>query len=226
MKDLVKLEMKKINIKSILIAGAVTSGIVLFYIMISQVLMGSTPTKAEVFLTDIIRYNKIAYTIFIAVLMNKMFSDEIFSRSFSILFTYPISRHKLLITKLILIILITLPFMFISMLVDFVIIAVLNIPFKFVAESIAIGLIGKYILSSFIQSILAIITAFIPLAVDVKYASAQYTLLTSGIMAIFLYSITTGKLFGIDILLLIVTACLGVLIVNSSINYIVQKDIM
>lgn len=225
MKQLVRLEMKKLNRRSIWMMGGATSGVLLIYLLFSVVVCG-IPMPLEAFLCKLIAYNAFAYTIFIAVLLHSMFSEEIAARSFSILFTYPIPRMKLLWSKVILTALIGLPFMIMSSLLQFIILWPLYQILGLVQGQLEMTLFIRFLATVIIRSLLATLTAFIPLAVDVRYASAQCTLLSAGILSLFLYTTQENALLGGYLWLLIIAAVAGLLIIRESLGYIAQKDMI
>lgn len=223
---LVTLEMKKNNFKRTIFWGIGVSGILLLYLLISGFLIKSGDVTLESFFSEVLSSNKIVFTLFIALLINQLFSQEISSKSISILFTYPISRMKLLLTKVILIVVTALPIMFCSMLFHFIILSLLNGMFHFVAGNFSGSFLVSYFFASLIHSVLAALTAFIPIYIDVKFASTQRTITSAVVMAIFLYGMMGGNFFGWPLILLVATAGAGIYLTKKSLESICDRDIM
>ena len=226
MEQLLRLEMKKNNFKQIILGGAVTSGVLLVYLIMTGVLAGNNSVSYTHYFVSVIAYNKMIFTIFASVLIIRMFSEEISSKSISILFTYPIPRKQLLIVKVILIIGTTLPLMFLSMLFHFIVLAILNLGLGFAEGSITAGFCLSYVLASLLHSLFASLAALIPIICDIKWSSAQKTLIASAVLALFLYSIKGSSLFGIAIILVILAAGLGILLTKRAIQMVIHMDIM
>lgn len=223
---LVRLEMKKNNFKHTIFLGIVASSILLLYLLISAFLIKSGDITLENFFNEVLSSNKIVFTLFVALLINKLFCEEISSKSISILFTYPISRMKLLLTKVILIVVTAIPIMFCSMLFHFIILSLLNGMFHFVAGNFSGSLFVSYFFASLIHSILATLTAFIPIYIDVKFASTQRTITSAVVMAVFLYGMMRGSFFGWPLILSVATAGAGIYLTKKSLESICDRDIM
>lgn len=226
MKQLLLLEMKKNNFKQIVMGGLLTSGILLIYLIMSGVLMEGSYKDYTSYFSNVIAYNKIVFTIFAGLLIIRMFSEEINSKSISILFTYPLSRKRLLVVKVILVISVTMPLMFLSMLLHFIVLAILNLALGFAQGSMSISFFVSYIVASLLHSAFASLAALIPLLCDVKWISSQKTLIGSAVLAIFLYSIKGSSLFGIALILVVLAAGLGILLTRRAIAVVVDMDIM
>ena len=226
MEQLLRLEMKKNNFKQIILGGVVTSGVLLVYLIMTGVLGGNSSVSYTHYFASVIAYNKMIFTIFASVLIIRMFSEEISSKSISILFTYPIPRKQLLIAKVILVIGTTLPLMFLSMLFHFIVLAILNLGLGFAEGGITAGFCLSYVLATLLHSIFASFAALIPIICDIKWSSAQKTLIASAVLALFLYSIKGSSLFGIAIGLVILAAGLGILLTKRAIQMVINKDIM
>lgn len=226
MKQLVMLEMKKFKMNTIIKYGAMTCGLLLVYLLVFGVILKQMPSEGIGFFNKVIAYNKIVFTLFIAVLIHTMFSEEIYSKSLSISFTYPISRTKLLMAKLILIVLIGLPFMYASTIVDLILLGICNKIFHFTAEGVGIGVMIGLIFAALLQCILATLAAFIPLYVDVKLASTQTTLVVAGVLSVFLYTAVSKGVFGVEWLFFFIAAGAGAYFAKKSLDIVVEKDIM
>ena len=226
MKQLVDLEMKKMKMNTIIRFGGITCGVFFIYILIYGVLLKQMAREEVKFFNQVIAYNKFVFTIYIAILIQKMFSEEIYSKSLSISFTYPISRSKLLLAKIVLIIIIGLPFMFGSTLIDIILLGLVNMSFHFLNGNAGLSGMLALLLSALIQCVLGVAAAFIPLYADVKYASTQITLVTAGVVGFFLYSLIGKSVFGIEWVFFVVAAAVGIYLMKQSIAYVVEKDVM
>lgn len=226
MRQLLLLEMKKNNFKNIVTGGVLTSGALLIYLIMSGVLMEGSYASYIRYFSYVIAYNKIVFTIFAGLLIIRMFSEEISSKSISILFTYPISRKRLLIVKVILIIGLTMPLMFFSMVFHFIVLASLNLVLHLVEGSMTISFFFSYLLASLLHSTFASVAALIPFICDVTWISPQKTLITSAALAIFLYSIRGESLFGIALILVMIAAGIGIYLARKAVDRVANMDIM
>lgn len=226
MKQLVMLEMKKFKMNTIMKYGMITCGGLIAYLLVFGVIFKQLPSEGIAFFNKVIACNKIVFTVFIAVLIHTMFSEEIYSKSLSISFTYPISRTKLLFAKIVLIVLIGLPFMCASTVVDVLLLGICNMAFHLTVDSVSIGALVILIFTGIVQCILATMAAFIPLFVDVKFASTQATIVTAAVVSVFLYTAVSNSIFGLGWIIFIVAAGLGVYLGKKSLDIVVEKDIM
>lgn len=226
MRQLLLLEMKKSNFKHIVTGGILTSGVLLIYLIMSGILMKGIYTDYIDYFSHVIAYNKIVFTIFAGLLIIRMFSEEINSKSISILFTYPLSRKRLLVVKVILIIGVTMPLMFFSMLFHFTMLSVLNLALHFAEGSMSISFFFSYLIASLLHSAFASLAALIPFICDVKWICAQKTLISSAVLAIFLYNINGSSLFGLSLILVVLAAGLGIFLARRAIDIVANMDIM
>ena len=226
MKQLVELEMKKLNMNYIRRMGLLSSSVLLVYLIIVSMLSKGKEVDLLHFYNQVIAYNKIIYTLFIAALINRMFSEEMVTKSISILFTYPISRMKLLSAKIILIMFISIPYMMGSMIIHLTFITLLNLIFSIFEGTLTAGIIVGILVSACLQCILAVLTAFIILYIDVRFVSTRLTLIVAGTLAFFLYTFSGNSIFGMGILLTLVTAVVGVVMIHKSLSLVANKDIM
>ncbi len=226
MKKLLQLEMQKNNFRQIVIGGALASGVLLIYLIFFALLTNQDCPDYISFFDDVLAFNKIVFTLFAGFLIIKMFSDEINSKSISILFTYPLDRKHLLVVKVVLILMITTPLMFCSMLVHFIVLTIVNALFGFIQGSLSMSFVITYILAGLVHSILASLAALIPIFIDVKFASSQMTLITSAVMAVFLYSFPGNSLFGAGVIFGVIAAVAGVVLARLAIDIASEMDIM
>lgn len=227
MKQLLLLEMRKNNYKQFITGGMMASGVLLLYLIVTDLLTGAHYGSYINFFNHILAYNKIIFSLFASMIIVKMFSDEINSKSISILFTYPLARTRLLLVKVILILALTFVMMLASMLVHFMILLVVNGIFHLVENStLSISLVFTYFIASIIQAALTSLAALIPIYFDVKYASSQRTLIMAAVFALFFYSFPGKSLFGLSMLVTLIAATAGIYLTKLSIEVVSNMDIM
>lgn len=100
---LIKLEMRKLEFSKYLLGSFALNIIILLWIVTSE--GGRLPEgyfNFEEAFSDIGTYTRISFIIFSGVMLSKLVIDEYKNKTISILFSYPISRKKILSAKLIL----------------------------------------------------------------------------------------------------------------------------
>lgn len=230
MLKLIKLEIKKFQLldywKGILIANI---GFIAFLSMIYALEKndGNIPFASLEMATSIIgAVIRATFIIFASVLIVKLVIDEYSNKSIEIMFTYPISRKKVMTAKLIIVTVFTFVTVMLSTLFIEGIFYIVEVLFDIVPGEISIHNFIRSIAVNFINSLATAGLSLIPLLFGMRRKSATATIVSS----IFLVALTSSTsndftLFSF-IAIPISLGLLGLLIGYLSIRNIEKVDVI
>ncbi len=186
MRSLIKLEMKKMNIGSIILTFLyINAGIIGVFLLFgidedatADILVNydSVFMLMEVFIVA-------AFVIYAAVLLSHMIIEEFRDKTISVLFMYPINRKKLLVAKVLIVSLLTFFFVILSNIIVFSSFAYFNTIFNYINEPITQGMVTERALRTLIIAFSSAGMALIPLLFGMRKYSVQATI-TSSILII------------------------------------------
>lgn len=227
---LMKLEIKKFKIKGNIL-GAIICNICLlglvsaiFFVERSE---GNNPfSNYDMAFNIICQLICATFVVFAAYLISKFMIEEYKTKTINLLFTYPINRKKIMISKVLIISIFT----FISIVISTIIVfsgfygiqCITNTTIGEITSTLISQLFLKLLLTAFINSIIALV----PLYFGIKKRSTPITLITSFLTMIILYSgnndINLYSIIAIPIVFMIA----GIVIVYLTIRDIDKKDIL
>ena len=221
---LIKLEIKKFKLKGNLKGVIIANLAILAFLVIS--IFGTKANNEIIFnswdngflFTNV--FVRITFSIFVSVLISRLIFGEYKSKTINILFTYPISRKKVMIAKLAT----TTAFAFISMVISNIFISsslyILNIFINFISEALTMEILINNLISIFVYSLLFSLISLIPVYVGFLRKSGSSVIVTSIILISILNSGNAGHTLSSYVLIPIILAILGVLC-----SYLFIKDI-
>lgn len=227
--NLIKLELKRFSLKdhirNVAIANLIilVLGILLTFISsIGEIPQSDLPTM-DLFTIKIIDMLVIAtFLVWESVLIAAIIVEEFRSKTMSLLFTYPINRKKLIASKLMLIVCVTLVSIIFSVLFQNLCVWGLSKVFSFVSYSIVM----KDVLNLFIMSIGALCLGMLPLYVGMIRKSTIATIVSS----LFIVSIAVNSQTGAGGIITIIPiaialGALGLFFAALAIRKIVTSDL-
>lgn len=227
--QLLNLELKKISLWKYLLGIFIASLTILFLVispayMIEEVeVIYRTPQD---FLASGSVLLRLVFTIFTGILIANMIVKEYETGTILNLFLYPIPKKKILMSKLVLIILISFLTMFVSYLVVMGFISYYNNTQQMVSGTINLNQFIEFMLSSVFLMICTIATSMISLLVGLKMKSSVATIVTSIVIGLLLNGqIGTTTDFSTNIILLSNLAAIGCIVVYMSIRKVNKEDI-
>ncbi|MDO1604522.1 ABC transporter permease [Lactobacillus sp. YT155] len=227
--QLLSLELKKISLWKYLLGIFIASLTILFLVispayMIEEVeVIYRTPLD---FLASGSVLLRLVFTIFTGILIANMIVKEYETGTILNLFLYPIPKKKILMSKLVLIILISFLTMFVSYLVVMGFISYFNNTYQMVSGTINLNQFIEFMLSSVFLMICTIATSMISLLVGLKMKSSVATIVTSIVIGLLLNGqIGTTTDFSTNIILLSNLAAIGCIVVYMSIRKVNKEDI-
>lgn len=227
--NLMKLEFKKYKIMGNIKGVTIANLIILAFLLMS--IFGTKANNEMIFNTwnDTFLFTsmfvRITFSIYAGVLISKLIIGEYKNKTINILFTYPINRKKVMISKLI----IVAAFAFIAMIISNIFISsilyLLNTFINFTNEALTIKVLlpnlADIVLYSFIYSLISLI----PVYVGMLRKSGSSTIVTSVILISVLNSGNAGHTLSSIIIIPIFFAILGLISCYLFIKNIEKIDV-
>ncbi|CAM4200994.1 hypothetical protein BAMA_02775 [Bacillus manliponensis] len=183
MLQLIKLEMKKYNfgwyVKGAIIANMLMPAMICFMFYIAQIEGDLFVTSYEQAFELISAMVRMVFIIFAAVLLAKLVIEEYKNRTILILFSYPISRKKIIASKLLIIGLLT----FVTILLSNIFVAgavfIINHQFEIISISVTTSEFIKEVIKMIPLAIAAAGASLIPLYFGMRKYSIPATIISS-----------------------------------------------
>ena len=229
MLKLIKLEMKKIKISGY-VKGAFFSAIgilvMLFAFMFIDKIEGLkvlTDYNEAFLVVDVMV--RVTFVIFASVLISRLIINEYKDNTISILFTYPINRKKLIMSKLLIVLVFTFLAIIISNIFVDSILIIINSVYNIIPGNVTMDVINKNLLKIIMNALSSSGMSLIPLYFGMRKKSASATIVSSILIATVINSNNIGFSLSSIIAIPISFAILGVLIAYMSIRNIEKVDI-
>lgn len=229
MLKLIKLEMKKIKMSGY-IKGAFFSAIgiliMLFVFMFIDKIEGlkELTDYNEAFLVIDVMV-RVTFVIFASVLISRLIINEYKDNTISILFTYPINRKKLIMSKLLIVLIFTFLAIIISNIFIGSILVIIDSAYNIIPGNLTMDIINKNFLRIVMSALSSSGMSFIPLYFGMRKKSASATIVSSILIATVINSNNIGFSLSSIIAIPISLAILGVLVAYLSIRNIEKVDI-
>lgn len=229
MLKLIKLEMKKVKIGGY-IKGAFFSAIgiliMLFVFMFIDKIEGLkvlTDYKEAFLVIDVMV--RVTFVIFASVLISRLIINEYKDNTISILFTYPINRKKLIMSKLLIVLIFTFLAIIISNIFIGSILIIIDSAYNIIPGNLTMDIINKNLLRIITNALSSSGMSLIPLYFGMRKKSASATIVSSILIATIINSNNIGFSLSSIIAIPISLAILGVLVAYLSIRNIEKVDI-
>lgn len=226
---LMKLELRKFKIMGY-IRGAAIANVIIFGFMM---LMSYSPEMdGTIIFQD---YNMMfsmvdvfargTFIIFAAVLLGRFVIDEFNSKTITVLFMYPIKRHKIIAAKLVVVIIFTFLCIVISMVFLSTVYLIVNAFTHFVPGELTMTLLMQQVIKLSFNALSASFIALIPLYFGMRKYSLPTTIVSSIVLVLLTCSNNGGFNLNDIIIIPILLAFAGAAIGYMAIRKIDQIDI-
>ncbi|AKG36871.1 ABC transporter permease [Paenibacillus durus] len=225
MRKLISLEIRKHKLagmlKGVLIANLAILAFMILVVFIDQSEFATYPEAFEglhIFISG-------TFIIFASVLLSRLIIDEYKNNTMALLFTYPISRMKLMYAKLIIVLLFTFLNIVVSNIVLGAIIVGVNSFVSAISEEITANLLISELIKTGASAVYAAGIGLIPLYVGMRKKSVPATIV-SAVLIVTLISSGFGKFRLGDLALVSVSlGLLGIAIAYLSIRRVERDDV-
>lgn len=230
MLNLIKLEMKKFKLQGY-VKGALITHLVLIALLLGlDIILKienepiSDVLEASTMLVD--SMGRITFVVFAGVMLAKIVIGEYSSKTINLMFMYPVSRKKIFISKLIIISVFTFINIVISNILLTTVLVMENLMFDFLPLILTSDSVINGITMMLLNSLLASVTALIPLYFGMKKKSAVTTIVSSLLVVTLMYSgngvITVATILPIAI----IAAIIGLLVGIGTLSKLDTEDVI
>jgi ABC-type transport system involved in multi-copper enzyme maturation permease subunit len=221
MNELIKIEFKKMKLKKQM-KGLIIANIVIFLLLSMVFFMdGMTGIGMGLLHEIVVIIIQGTFIVWQAVLISSLIIEEFKTKTIAHLYTYPIKRSAIFISKILLIFMTMLAFSLITQLIQhslFSIVAIILPQFVY-----TVGL--QTILGIVLISLFTTLLAMTPLAVGLWMKSTLAPVVTSFIVLAFLTGDVEGALMN-NLIALGITAIVGLIVTAMSIKDVMSKDLI
>ncbi|WP_066186168.1 MULTISPECIES: ABC transporter permease [Gracilibacillus] len=224
---LMRLEMKKLNVaryvRNALAACLAISGFLFFMLYVDRELYTASSTDFF-FLVDSI--TRMVFIVFSGVLISRLVIEEYNDKTITLMFTYPVSRKKLMCSKLLMIICFTFFSILLSRIFATVVLTMLDNNLHFIEGNITIQMVIEHFRNTTLYDFSASGISLVPLFLGLLKKSVRTTIITSIIIAAFFGAsnedLSIGSIIGVPVTFTII----GVVASYVSIRNIEHKDVL
>ncbi|RKD69541.1 hypothetical protein ATL39_2961 [Sinobaca qinghaiensis] len=189
--NLIKLELKRMNIKSIALSFLLINAAIIGMLMV----LGIEPEAAAEFLANaedirilIELFVIAAFIIYASVLLSQIIIEEFKNKTISFLFMYPISRKKILLVKLIIVSVLTFFFVTMSVMIVYYSFAIFNRMYMFTPIELGFTLPSDYLVHLMVLAVACAGLSLIPLFFGMIKYSVPATIISSIVIVALLSS--------------------------------------
>lgn len=223
---LIKLEMRKMKLGGIFRTAIIANLVILGFIL----LIGSDPSEGQPVFKDyaealaiIELIVKATFVIYASVLLARIVVDEFRNNTISILFMYPINRKKLLLSKLLIVCILTFGLVVISDVFVSIGFYFFNEKLQIVTDPLTTDIVADQALRLVVNAASAAGIALIPLFFGLRKKSVSVTIVSSILIVAILNS--GGTTLSSVIAVPIVLGIVGCIIAYLSIRKVEQMDL-
>ena len=230
MLKLIQLEIKKFKMKGSLKGAIIANLSILAFLLLS--IFGTKANNEMIFnswndtFLFIGIFVRITFTIFAAVLISKLVIGEYKNKTINVLFTYPVSRKKIMLAKLVLILI----FAFTSMITSNIFLGfslfILNTFMNFIQEPLNMNILLPNLINSAVYSLIFAFISLIPVYVGIIRKSVASTIVTEIIIVSLLNNGNEGHTLSNIIIIPIIFAIIGVVSSYLSIKDVEKVDVI
>ncbi|KJB89545.1 hypothetical protein AZ66_01115 [Paenibacillus sp. E194] len=229
MRNLIGLELRKHHIGGY-IRNAIIANIVAIAILF--LMLYSPNMMEEVVFADytslfvgVDSFVRMIFIVFAAVLISRFIIDEYKSKTINILFMYPISRKKILLSKLAIIAIFTFSNIVVSEIVLNAILLTANTIVPIIQEPLTLSIIGGGALKLIMNAMAASIMSLIPLYFGMKKYSTPTTIMSSLLIVSIVCSNNGGVSLNSIIIIPIILALIGAFVTFMTIKKVDHVDV-
>ena len=222
--------MKKFKLKGYIKGAVITQLVLIIVLLLMEFILKiekepmSQILEANMMLIDTL--GRITFVMFASVMISKIVISEYNNKTINLMFMYPISRKKIFISKLI----IVATFTFINIIISNILLTlslfIANSIFEFLPWTLTIDNIMSMVPNVLLNSILASVTALIPLYFGMKKKSVTTTILSAFLVVVVMYSNSGGFTISSILPIAIVVAIIGLLVGVGTLNKLDDEDII
>lgn len=230
LRNLVGLELRKFKIGGYIRGAGIANIVVLFLLF----LMLYSPRLSEevvfqdytALFTGVDAFVRATFIVFAAVLLSRFIIDEYKSKTINILFMYPISRKKILLSKMAIISIFTFSNIVVSEIVLNAILLTANSIVPSIQEPLTISIIGEGALKLMMNALAASVMSLIPLYFGMKKYSTSTTIVSALLIVMIVCSDNGGLSLNSIIIIPISLVLVGAFVMYMTIKKVDHVDVV
>lgn len=230
MLNLIRLEIRKNKmmgyIKGILIANLAIIGLMTLIYFADAEEMDFLFTTYDAFFSMIETFVRVTFVIFSSAVMSRLIIDEYKGKTIQLMFMYPISRKRMLTSKLILVVLFAVVTTFLSILFMDGLVILLDRLYNIVEEPLTSAILIQYVVKGLVTAVSAGGISLIPLYFGMKKHSTPATIISAVIIVGLLSGNTNGFTPSNIVAVPIALALAGIAIAYTTIRNVNTKDVI
>lgn len=230
MYNLLKLELKKFKIKNNILVAFICNifilGILCLIFFVERAEGNTTFNNYNTLFGILGTIINATFIVFAGFLISKFVIEEYKNKTIFLLFSYPISRKKTIISKLVIVSIFTFCFTIISYLIVFSSFYLIQVITHTTLEKLTLEMIYPQLITLVTSALANSLIALIPLYFGMRKKSVPITILSSFLVASILNSNSGGFTLSSIIIVPIIFSIIGLLIVYYSIKDIDNKDVI
>lgn len=237
MLNLIRLELRKFNIKRYLV-GYLISMLVLIALILIIFYAPYDPELVDLELNGqkfimqydfVIKYietlSAVTFTIFSSVILSRLVIGEYKNKTITLMFMYPINRKKLIISKLLIVVILTYLSIILADLIMGSIFLLMNSYFHLITEKLTMEIVIRSCIGFVFQGVSAAGISLIPLFFGMRKKSVPATILSAVLISCLIYGNIGNVNLGSIVIIPVSLALIGILIAYLSIRNIEHADI-
>lgn len=227
MLNLIKLELKKNNIRIYLFSAVIITVVMLGFLYLFAAIPFIEPNSSEsvafssysdvMGLTALL--NMVAFCVLSAVMYSRFIIGEYTGKQAILLFSYPVSRKKVFLSKIILISMFTLVGLIVSNMIIFVIFAMTESVFSLVKDTLTLELMIQILLKTVSMAVLATGLGIIAMGIGFSRKSVPVTIVSAVILCSLISNVGTSIFIVITALIATVVSAVVTSSLITKINH-------
>ena len=227
---LMKLELKKFKLQASIRGAIIASCIILGFIILLSFAEKADGAIIFINYTEsflvIDTFVRATFIIFAAALISKIIISEFKDKTITVLFMYPISRKKLMVSKLLVIMLFTFFAIVLANVFVSSLFYLISLNVDLVQDTLTIAEVQKVAVKMVMNAVAATGMSLIPLFFGMRKYSVPTTIISSILIVTMVCSTSNGLTLNDIISIPITLACIGLFIAYLSIRNIEKVDVI
>lgn len=228
MVNLIKLELKRFNLNSKLFIASICNlcilGITNLIFFVEQNDFGKSLESYNILINLSVTLIFITFMVYSSVLISDLIISEYKNKTITLLFTYPIDRKKIILSKLILIFMFTFFNIIVSSIFVLGTFYIIQVITRTLVVKLSLAIVFERMIIITISALKNSVIALIPLFFGLKTKSTSITIISGLLLAGVLHSTSNGFNLSSIVIIPIILIVMSVLIIYSVLKNIDKTD--
>lgn len=229
MASLMKFEMKRFNLKNKIIACMLCNlficSVTCLMFFVERETFGANSKSFDGFITLVMAVDSLTFMIFAGVLLSILIASEYKDKTIMVLFTYPVSRKKIIFSKILIVLIFTFVNIIIGAILTFGILFTAQLLTNTVVISLSVSFFSKLAVKILFTALVNTMVALLPAIFAVKYGSPVKTIVSSVIITAVLQSNANGFSLSQVVFIPVILSVVSFILLWYSISILEKEDI-